>query len=332
MPESGNISGQATAARRIRAAALAAAVLAGALGVSLVRDCGSGWLAREEAATPADARAWLEAVRAGHEREAELLAVRLVPKVRPRLPDPDYLEWFASFGMGSRFLTEPFDGAGFRRWRDALLAEEILVRAAPPTPESVLAAILAQVKVTKDVPVPGPADNQAAWAARVGNPWDLLRLYALALTTAGCQVQVVAVHNAEGGIIHQLCEVRSGDRVWVADPARGQCREGRDVAGWLASGEAGPLPSGLREQARFISFHLPAEPVDYRPGQQRLAEALSALLGKDAPRFGDDPRARIEAWRRHAPPPAQSHFTYWRYPVETLLADPAVPPAWRHRP
>jgi hypothetical protein len=312
-------------------ALLAAAILVAALGVSLVRSH-SLWLFAPPPASGAGsevAAAWREAVRSGAESLSLRLATRLAPADPMSLPDDDYLAWMASFGLDSQTLMAPFRRVDFQRWTDALLAEDILARARvagdplPPSPAAVLAVILGQVACSPDAPDPGPSANTAVWQAGVGNRRDLIRLLALAMTTAGRHVQVVAIHAGDGAILHWLCEIRDEAGVWVADPAVGFCRCGIDAAALLGHPPASddPLPPGIRDQARFISFHLPAEVADYRPCQQRLAARLAAWPDEHGPRFPGDPRQRIEAWRAAAPP-TSPHFTYWRYPVEAFLADP----------
>jgi hypothetical protein len=317
---------------------LATMAFVGSLGVSLIREHALR-LFPPTTATPtvAQAEAWRDAIRGGREDRARLLAAQMVPDDVPELPDPDYLAWMMSFGLGSRPLTEPFHRYDFQRWADASLAEDILARIAPadaptPSPEAILAAILDRVAFSPDAPTPGPSSNSVLWSARIGNGQDLIRLFSLVLPAAGFHVQVVAAHDEMGNVLHWFCEVRTADGVWAADPAAGWCRAGVDVAALLAAppGDAlSGLSAELRQQIRFISFHLPAELSDYRVFEQRLATALRDLPGFDSPHLGGDPRQRILAWRQTAPPPATPHFTYWRYPVETVLADPACHPAWR---
>ncbi len=316
-------------------ALLAATILAGALGVSLIR--GHGLPRPAPSPAPAAGRdaadAWREAVRSGAAARSLRLAARLAPPDPGALPDDDYLAWMASFGLDRQVLMGPFRQVDFQRWADALLAEEILVRAGttadaspPPSPASVLKVILSLVSFSSEAPEPGPSANAAVWQAGLGNRRDLIRLLALAMTTAGHHVQAVAIHAGDGAILHWWCEIRDDAGAWVADPAVGFCRRGIDAATLLDNPPDGddPLPPEVRAQARFISFHLPAEVSDYRPCQQRLARYLADLPDWRGPRLADDPRQRIEAWRA-AVPPTSPHFTYWRYPVETLLADPG----WR---
>jgi len=312
-----------------------AALLAMALGASLLRDHARRFFATADsppAPACADAKAWLVAVRSGDDVRARLLAARLTPDGASLDPAPDYLEWMRAAGLSPRLLTADFGPLDSRRWADALLAEEILSKASmgdgSPAPEAVLAVILAQVSPSPEAPDPGPADNVAIWQAGIGNPRDLIRLFALAMGTAGNPVQAVALHAADGTILHWLCEVRAGAAVWTVDPATGFCGRGIDAVGLLGNPRLpdNPIPPEMRPGVAFTSCHLPAELADYRPRQRCLAVRLAAVSGGTAPRFPGDPRERIEQWRASGPS-ATPHFTYWRYPAEALLANPAPPSA-----
>jgi hypothetical protein len=279
-----------------------------------------------EAACPAetagDATRWLAAVETGQEAEALRLAAILAPAGRMRPADPAYAAFFTAEGMDPAFLAAGFGHWDYQAWSHAAffagLARDTVAGQADAD-RALFEAVAAHL-TDPDPPNPGAFWPFRIWQAGRGfcdrQAWVLAELF----YQQGADVKIVYLRDPVTlESPHTITQVRHEGRAMTADPLSEVALPGVTVAQVARDPELArrlwPDNRSWQSAITAAALWVPAYPQDYAPRNQLLQERLRACLGTRAPRFGEDPAARLQAWpaEREGMPTA-----LWFYPLRLL--------------
>ncbi len=275
------------------------------------------------------AEQWLSAVAAGDTRTSIALAEAICHGRPADAVDPQYATLAESSGVKPAFFKLAFNRWDFQSWHHALFFHQLahdLTSGKEDKVKALQAAVIERVKPQerKDPQVPWP---YRVWQRGFGvcdrQAWVLCELaYQL-----GWEVQVVYLRDPQTKVSpHTVCELRKGESVWFADPFRKSLHPQRSIDD-VADDEAlllqmWPDRADVRRAFQGCVFWTPACPQDYCTRNQELHRRLAAVLGRRCPRFGEDPRLRLEAYRklrestlREAP---RFPMRLWRLPFQYL--------------
>lgn len=310
-----------------------AAAILSITGVSLIREYGTDYFLCEREINKEDAIKWMEAVKRGDERRSILLAEKLVSDDMPVLPDSDYLRLMTEMHLSSLILTEPFNKFDYLRWKDAFELKSIIDTQIDTTQncKSPLLKIFDAVmtKVTyrdSNKDASPPLLSSDIWNRGYGDSSEICRLLCGLVWQAGYSVQIVSFFDVSGNPVHRLCEFRKDNEVAVADPRFNKIWHGFSIKYLMGNpirrGESDIWPESLITSIKHRLYELPAEFQDYRVLNQKLVVQLEKFDIKDMPRFGEDPRKRIESYIKYFPEGNISNIiTYWRYPFLLISED-----------
>ena len=314
------------------------AALIGVALVSLIRTHSQTLFPSTPPAPAGDlAERWLDVVRKGDEKTALTLAAMLVPDDAPQMPRSDYIKLAVLNGMGTTFLTAPFNHFDYARWRNALFAANLAKRCLDlkngATPEErIFRSLIRELRIGKSrnfEAEPRRGFFEVVLKNGEASPPEWFLIYAEAVFQSGAEVMVVSLFD-KGSVVHAVCEIRGKDgSKSVADPLKGCFWAGVDTADLAAD----PTRlKGVWSEREIAALHrraykLPAEPMDYRLFEQRLRGETRSLHSL---RFGIDPQKRIERYiARFIKSGGGDSFTYWRFPFRVLKADKAFPQDWQ---
>lgn len=327
----------------ITAKPLICAVLLGIVAVSLVRsNVNAIFPVKPLRVSRSTAESFLRAVRNGDEKGALLLAASITPDDVPEAPRADYVRLMLQNKLGTALLTSPFNHFDYLRWRDAILADDIVKECLDSKDtgslyEEMFRKINEKVKI-----IPSSIKSGKPYSATLSEIWragrvpgpEWFRLYAEVVFQSGGEVMVVSLFDPECRVVHAVCEVRDadGDKS-VADPLKGRFWKGVSVAD-LATDDSrldGIWSAEERSALKRRVYRLPAEPMDYRLFERRLSEKLSGFPLKGLIfRFGVDPEKRIDRYvAKFADKNRKERFSYWHFPFLSLKSDKAFPSDWR---
>lgn len=287
-----------------------------------------------------EAEDWLQAIKKNDSKKAILIAEKMVSTSPPIMPDSDYIQLLMSLKLGTMILTSPFNQFDFMRWQDALTVKEIVEspEIQDKKDEFKLEAMFRkmQAKVKR---LPKPVKNYRSspslteiWRKKNASTMELCRLFAAIAGQAGYDVQIVILHNKNRQVIHMFCEIRQGNKSFVADPRFDFFSV--DASAALFAGESASIPKAwpkmLSAGIHNRIYELPAEVGDYKKVNQLLYNKLSLLAGSEVPLFGKAPRGRIDAYLKKYPNKTQNTwFSYWTFPFNSLMSSPKFPNDWR---
>jgi len=324
----------------ICAVAIAAALLLGALGVGFVRDYAKECFLKSEPPriaplSKADAAKWLDAVGKGDMPKALVLAAKAVPEPF-EMPRPEYLGLISDCHVRLGFLTDSFNFADFIRWKDlcemnALAAELLKAPSGTKPVKAVFEAVMARVAnpSKEEARTSPPLSAMLPWRESKGNSSDRLRLLCGLATQGGCQCAVVGIFKNVGQVVRELCEIRKGSEVWLADTASGVLWEGLDARALASRPELLPKDWTEEERAAIRGPHVyfvPAEPQDFRRCSALLYERLSASGAAPSPELPKDPQTQLRSLV--ALHDSKGYFSYWRIPWMSLRSLKADPGGW----
>jgi len=287
--------------------------------------------------TQQHAREWLDAVNGNNEKPALLRAAEMVND-EAELPDPDYIRLVLQLQFNTRILTSPFNHFDYLRWQDASAMARLFAGQGPDKQDApakladIYRLVAERIKYQPGVDGYRPAVScRESWTRQLGTYSEICRvLFALA-EQAGYEGMLVSVHAADGRLLHNICEFHFQGASYVIDVKYGKFWPQCSIAGLAAdpSRLQGLWPPEAVAAIKHRVYRLPAEPADFRRVNRELAGKFSGLL-KPFPAFGDDPRSRIDAFRRnYAADQPPEVFTYWDFPFHTLKQSPVFPAAWQ---
>jgi len=323
------------------AAAFFSVIAIGVVTVSYIRGHGETFAPADRGeASPRDAAEWLDAVESGCEGAALAIAERIYPSKPPEMPDSDCIILCEKLRISTAPFTAPYNHLDFLRWRDALAARKKAVEfasAGNATPKTLCEKVFDNFDI-----VDGKSDNSATtvtgiMAKRKISLGEAARLLSALAEQSAYRPWVVMMFDAKRAPARLLCEIRGKNgAACVADPLSKKIWAGKSAEDF----ERNPallleVAPNLAGRGPFRAFRLlPAEVMDYKPAEQKLAEKLTELTrgnrGAATPVFGKSPRARIDAFvagrKKGAPPPLVS---YWHFPFKSLKSSPEFPQEWK---
>jgi hypothetical protein len=294
---------------------------------------------------------WYEAVAAGDEKKALLYASAIQPDPPLKLPDPDYITQCSCNGIGTMFLTAPFNHFDFIRWQDAYTIRKIVQSASQQHKdliEYLFSQALARKKLNqvsesmtlfeifkfklsqyKEKPYTSITD---IWNKKYASLDEIFRLIAEIALQTGNSVQIVSIYTPGKKLLHTVCEIRSPNISYVCDPLTGRIWKNRTAEQLLSSPSEtkGIWPDNINKKAAILLYSLPAEPADYRELNIRLYRTLrNSSISASLPCFGIPPRKRIEKYiKTYIKNMKKSHFIYWNFPFKSLKSSPDFPSDW----
>lgn len=310
---------------------LLAVALAGAAGVGLIRDFGSGWLLKLNppliAHTDAKlASAWLDAVAKGDQRRAVAIAARIAPESESFiLPCPEYLGVISDFRIRLGFLTDPFNFADYARWRD-LLEANALSRTLKGPPE-IFDAVMKRVGDIASGAA--PLNAMDSWRSAKGTSEDRARLLCALSMQQGYACRLIGLPKERGVLLKTLCHLRKGSESWLADTESGILLE----ASWPLSGKAetmlfnvwkGTVPASALK-GPFVFFAL-SEPQDFRLADKLLYERLRSSGAEGLPVLPCEPKTLFNSIVAEK---GKDDFpSYWHLPFQGLRSIKGDPGGW----
>ncbi len=322
------------------AVAVFAAVMVGAVGVSLFREYGRDYfLAKNESPRP-DKKVvteWRDAVAKGDVRNAILLASRIVRDYdKVELPQLEYLMIMQGNRINSTFLTDPFNGYDFIRWRDAMQLRK-MARSAIKSDKTALNDLVklvnSKVKFRRMRKMEYPPYSVMDIIKRgYGNNRDRLRVLCNLARQAGFKVMVVGLLQPDKKIIYMFGLFSKDGKTCVADIKKGIVVEGvtlEDIGGnrQLAGHWPGPVRKAMLGKKVYLE---PVEIQDYRMLNQMLARKLNESKVKGLPLMSVSPSEELAGFMSETGAKAQGNFSaYWQDPILALHSFPNVPPGWK---
>ncbi len=321
-------------------AAIAATALLGAAGTGFIRDYAKERFLKAEPphiapAMKGDAAKWLDALLKGEAAKAVAIASKIAPPPPSfEMPRPEYLGFIADSGVRLGFLTDPFNFADYVRWRDLLdmkaLADELSKGKDKPV-KSLFEGVMGKLaNMPQDASRRSPPlSAMDPWREGKGNSSDRLRLLCALASQAGCDCVVIGVFKKWGQVLRELCEIRRGSEVWLADTASGALWEGMDIAALAARPDLVPKDWIAEEAAALKGPHValvPSEPQDFRACAILLYSRLAPLGAEGLPSLPQDPQARLQS--RIALGIGNEVFSYWRVPWMSLHSIKGDPAGW----
>jgi hypothetical protein len=251
-------------------------------------------------------REWRDAVLAGKERRALALASKIVGKGDvPGAAPREYVDMCRENGVAPAFLDSGFNHWDFQLWSDAFFFKRLAVRSTESCEDSgrrlkaLFDTVCERVEVAglPTVVLPWPRD---VWRLGKGlcdrQSWVLCEL----AYQAGYDAWIVYLMTPGTTVSpHTICEIRKGGSVWVADPFSRKLLPGKSVADLAESPDLAksfwPDRADWRKAIVNPNLFLPAYPQDYCWKNQRLDRETRAVLGDDAPAFGESPGIRLRS-------------------------------------
>jgi len=278
------------------------------------------------------ARQWLAALASGDDERAIELAHRLVPRA-PK-PRERYRRIFRRHKLNPEVLAAGFNSADVQRWRNAAFFQQQATEIVAAHPER--AEIVALFAAVRERIAPHEPDKativwpRVVWERRAGLCDRMVWVLCELAWQRGWQTSVVYLyHSAEMAVSpHTICELRRGERVYVADPLTGALLADTSIA--ELQGDAAvqrriwPDTAEWRRALAHAVLYLPAFAQDYCPRNQVLYAALRQHLpAAEVPRFGQDPRLRAARYARHLATAGErdmaERLALWPYPLQLLV-------------
>ncbi|HCE46803.1 MAG TPA: hypothetical protein DET40_24925 [Lentisphaeria bacterium] len=314
------------------------AVIIAVAGVSYIRQySGKLFPPTAPAVRKSDADKWIESVGSGDLKKAVAYAANLCGGCElKRIPDIDYLKLAAEMKFSTLVFDAPFGRNDFLRWTDALAVRKFIpgrkIGADAGEIEGIAKAVLDKLECR---PTPQGVCQTRTMSEILqrgyGNTHEITRILAEALFQAGYEVMIVSIFDDSRNLIHVVCEVRGKNQSAVIDTRFKKVWTGKVFADLAQdpSLSSGTWPGDIAKSAKSHVYGLPAEYQDYKVYNQNLQKALASSGIGGIPRFGDDPRRRIEEYLKHFGPNEKVPVTYWRYPFTVLMSQPDFPGSWR---
>lgn len=297
--------------------------------------------ATRDTPTPAEhARKWLQAVRDGDTLAAIHAAeATLADDHRPTTPPKPYPQLFENEGVSAQFLTAPFNHLDYNSWREALLLRDLARQLAADAADPVTAIVHGVSDRIRDF-----EKNDQPY---IDTPWRIWQrgwglcdrqawLAAEMLHQLGYETQVVYLRrDGTTDSPHTIAEIRRNHRVWTADPFRRICLPDCSVAQLARDPERlktiWPDRPDWHAALRHAILYTPSPAPDYCPRNQRLRQQLAPHLGERMPRFGRDPRRRLDAYHalRNSHGNAAFPMSFWHVPIRVLGVQANL--AWEQR-
>ena len=283
---------------------------------------------------------WLNAVESGKDKLAISLAYKLVPSdLLPTEPTRKYLDILNYVGISKDFLTEPFNSLDFRLWYDALFLKEISdmgkkrfkgddIESKTKLLALLFATVVHRIEPYEKQPaiLPWPV---GVWRRKFGvcdrQSWLLAEL----AYQAGFNTQIVYLINPDTEkSVHTICEIHikktdNGDVfVVTADPFSKVFLPGISVAE-LAKDRAKmkeiwPGRELWWKSLPHSKFWTPSYPQDYCEKNRLLYKKIKLKLEDKAPRFGEDPEARMLKYKAEMKEKDAFKMSLWDYPFELM--------------
>ncbi len=269
---------------------------------------------------PGLARLWLHSVAGENPDRALQAAAGITPDVRPKIPDPDYIQVFGECGIPPAVLNVPADFEDYRQWRSAY----IIAKLAAEIPDAESACRFVFKTISFDPAPERKSGNDALSPLDIlergkGTHTELLWLYAEIMRQKGIKAFPVLFFNDDGRFMYGICEVRGGRGIEAtADPLTGAYYPGLGAGAWIRKADSMEhLPELIRRGEGNWYYGCAAVLADYRRRNSVLNERLRETLGKKSPAFGRSPRKRILDFLETFPATDRpQNITYWRFPLE----------------
>lgn len=289
-----------------------------------------------------EALTWLDAVKNKDQRQAILIAEKLLTPRPVSAPDTDYIQILLELRISSVILTSPFNKFDFMRWHDAMIIKNIVESDdIMQTDKALRLEALFRKMQNKIKGISGSQKKYVSspslggiWQKEKASPQELCRLFAAIALQAGYDVQIVKMFNKERQMVHLFCEIRKKEKTFVADPRFNYFAA--DVSAELFANDAKTIPEVWPEKVKkglnTIFYDLPAEVGDYKIANQLLYAKLKELDDSKIPLFGKDPRTRIDSYiKKYKNKNKNTYFTYWTFPFNSLISFSEFPIKWRLR-
>jgi len=272
---------------------------------------------------------WREAVEAGDADTAVQLALEICGSVPPAPLQPAYVRLCKENGIGPEYLEVGFNVWDFQSWRDAFFFKKLAQRIVRETEEgqppisALFTAVCEQIE-----PSEPPKGNllwpYTIWHLRKGvcdrQAWVLCEL----AYQFGYEAQIVYLRNPKTLISpHTICEIRRGNKKWVADPYSDKLLPNVSVADLATHPELAastwPGKEVFQEAIKKSAYWLPAYPQDYCQRNQLLWHKVQDILGENCPRFGQSPAERLQKYMSLTGQKDRSFpYQFWFYPFRLL--------------
>ena len=277
---------------------------------------------------------WLEAVSKGQVETALKLADRICGDVDSPSISTNIAGLCRDNGIRPEFINAKFNRWDFQYWRHAIffkrLARSITDNAKVKNSDDVISKLFSAVH-ERIKPVDPPKGSilwpYTIWHLKKGlcdrQAWVLCELaYQL-----GYETQIVYLRNPKTLVSpHTICELRKGDKVWLADPYSGKLLSNMSVAELAADSKmkaaTWPDRTDWQEAINKSAYWLPSYPQDYCPRNQALRSKLEQVMGDNYPRFGEPPVDRLKKYLSLTTK-NDRRFSYglWFYPFRLLSAE-----------
>ncbi len=280
-----------------------------------------------------DVTRWIEAVEKGEVKKAETYATRICGGCEMKdIPDIDYLRLAEEMKFSTLLYNQPFVKYDFARWKDACAVRNLI------NDKKNGKGLQDNIRAVMDKIECRPTQEGKPQALTIleilgrgyGNTHEISRVLCEVAYQSGYDVTTVSIYDESKNLIHVVCEIRRGDQSFVIDSRFKKIWEGMTFAKLAGDPKltAGIWPEKIEKSTKFHVYCLPAEFQDYKVYNQKLYGNASARVA-DIPRFGEDPRKRIEKYLQYFDPKEKPLITYWRYPFIALMSQPDFPASWR---
>ncbi|HBC87000.1 MAG TPA: hypothetical protein DCZ94_08610 [Lentisphaeria bacterium] len=281
-----------------------------------------------------DAARWCESVEKGEMKKAETYAARICGGCdMKQIPDVDYLRLAEEMKFSTLLFNQPFGKYDFYRWKDACAVLDLVWD--KKTRRELQNMVQGVIDKLECRPTP-EGKPQSLTISEIlqrgyGNTHEITRVLCEAAYQSGYDVMAVSIFDESKNLIHVVCEIRGKDKSLVVDTRFKKIWDNMTFAKLAEEPKltSGTWPENIAKSVKFHIYNLPAEFQDYKVYNQNLQQALSTRKIDGIPRFGEDPRTRIEKYLKYFGPDQKPLVTYWRYPFIALLSQPDFPAGWR---
>lgn len=239
---------------------------------------------------------WQEAVKAGATSTAMQLATKICGNMPSYTLQPAYLRLCNRLckenDINPKYLDAGFDAWDFRYWRDAFAFKKLghrIVSEAGKNNDAPIFALFTAVR--KHIKSSEPPNGNILWPYTI---WQLRKglcdqqawvLCELAYQL-GYETQIVYLRDLKTLTSpHTICEIRKGNKKWVADPSSGKLLPNISVADLATDTQLAastwPDRKDLQEAIKKTDYYLPAYPQDYCQRNQVLQQkARRTYIGR----------------------------------------------------
>jgi hypothetical protein len=278
------------------------------------------------------AEQWLTAVAEDNKPTALARAQELCNSIKLPMPDPAYVALAEHEGLPGEFLSGPFNAWDYQRWKYSYFLNRLSETLSAQQPDDVRALFATVCERISPAEKAGtfaqPPWPYRIWKVGVGvcdrQAWLLCEL----AYQRGWETQVIYLMDPQiNDSPHTVCELRKGGQVWLADPFKRVLLERTSIDDVVENPELIRKTWANEQLERAFQWCIlwtPSYPQSYCPRNQVLYSILKACLKDRCPRFGEDPKRRMETYvRLRAATERKLHFEMrlWDYPLRLLKAE-----------